>query len=299
MEAMSPTLTAGRLRLALSPEAGGSIARFDALLDGGAVSLLRPADAAALAARDATRTGCFPMVPYSGRIADGRLATAQGWLTLPANHPRFPVPIHGQGWIAPWQVAEQSASHAVLVHDWAGETWPFAYRATQRFALTPQALTVTLRLENRSRQPMPAGLGLHPYFPRSPRTRLTATVERVWINDERTLPRELVAVPPAWRFDGRAVDAPALDNCFAGWDGEARIDWPETGAGLIMTADAPCGHLVVYVPPGADFLCVEPVSHASGAFALAAAGIEGTGARTLAPGDSLETRVTFTPILPA
>lgn len=42
---------------------------------------------------------------------------------------------------------------------------------------------------------------------------------------------------------------------------------------------------MVYTAPGADFLCVEPVTNVADAFNLAAAGETRTGLRVLAPGE--------------
>jgi aldose 1-epimerase len=50
---------------------------------------------------------------------------------------------------------------------------------------------------------------------------------------------------------------------------------------------------VIYVPPGEDFFCVEPVSHANDGFNLMARGIEGTGVQVLEPGQTLAGNVTF------
>jgi aldose 1-epimerase len=41
---------------------------------------------------------------------------------------------------------------------------------------------------------------------------------------------------------------------------------------------------VVFIPPGRDFLAVEPVTHMTDAFNRAAAGQADTGTRLLAPG---------------
>ena len=89
------------------------------------------------------------------------------------------------------------------------------------------------------------------------------------------------------------VDPIALDNCFVGWRRRAVIEWPESDARLVMTADAPLDFLVVYTPPGRPFFCVEPVSHVTDAFNLAAAGRPDTGARALEPGETLRAVVTL------
>jgi aldose 1-epimerase len=72
-------------------------------------------------------------------------------------------------------------------------------------------------------------------------------------------------VPPEWDFAvSRRVDGVVLDNCFDGWDGQATITWPRRGMRLVLSATEAFRHLVIYVPQGASFFCVEPVSHANG-----------------------------------
>jgi aldose 1-epimerase len=61
-----------------------------------------------------------------------------------------------------------------------------------------------------------------------------------------------------------------------------------------MAAEAPLDFLVVYTPPARPFFCAEPVSHVTDAFNLEAAGRTDTGARALAPGETLRTVVTLT-----
>ena len=51
---------------------------------------------------------------------------------------------------------------------------------------------------------------------------------------------------------------------------------------------------MIYVPPGQDYFCVEPVSHVNDGVNLAARGVEGTGVHVLAPGQSLRGAVRFT-----
>ena len=143
-----------------------------------------------------------------------------GSISSTANSPAEPHAIHGQGWQHPWTVREAGERAAVLefAHRVAGT--PLDYRARQSFALAADRLTVTLELANTGRAPMPAGLGLHPYFPRSEAVTLRARLDHVWRADGRKLPQERAAPPAAWDFGQAArVAALALDNCFGGWDG--------------------------------------------------------------------------------
>ncbi len=279
------SLRAGRLTVDLAPEAGGSLARF--ALEG-VGDLFRPASAAALVSGTGRDTACYPLVPFSNRIAGGRLAFEGKAYRLPNNWPGVAHPLHGEGWAARWAVALDDGRSVELVHEHDGRTgWPFSYRARQRFALTEEALTVRLSIENLEVRPAPAGLGLHPFFVRDEATELECRTTGVWLTDAEILPREHVAVPPRWDFSRRRpVEGTGLDHCFDGWDGRATIRWPDRNMGIEMTAGETFRHLVIYVPEGQSFFCVEPVSHANGA-------IE----RTFLPaGDTLSGEITFRPL---
>jgi aldose 1-epimerase len=163
--------------------------------------------------------------------------------------------------------------------------WPFAYRATQEFTLTDDALAMRLEIENNDARAFPFGLGWHPFFPRSPDVELDFRAGGVWLTDATCLPTQHVAVPPAWDFSTpRAVAATTLDHCFTGWQPPAVVRWPERGLAVEISADPACDRLVVFVPPGRDFIAVEPVTHMTDAFNRAARGEPDTGTRRLAPG---------------
>jgi aldose 1-epimerase len=289
-------LRSGPLGVVLSPLVGGAIARFWSEKTGPAVELLRPAPDLALARRDPWAMACFPLVPWSNRIREGRFAFGQRMVTLPPNRPQDRHTIHGHGFRTAWTVADVRAALAVLEYLHAPGAWPWAYRAVQRIVLTPASLELELTLANESDTAMPAGLGWHPYFPRTPGTTLTARVGGLWLTDAEILPVACVAPPPD-RDPGRglAVDRAALDNGFVGWDGQAAVTWPERRAQLRLATRGPLGTLVVYTPPGESFFCAEPVSHITDAFNLAAAGRADTGMLTLAPGESVRASLILTP----
>lgn len=287
-------LSCGALRLDLAPGIGGAVARFCSDGPGGRRDWMRPMDAAAIAAGDPGAAACFPLFPFSNRIRDRAFEFDGRAVRL--EHP-FQDAEHGHGWLSPWRVEHAAADHATLTFARpATPDWPFAYSARQDFALTARRLEVGIEIVNTGTARMPAGLGLHPYFPRTPATTLRARVDGLWETDRRILPTRLVAPePPRDPRAGLAVDQVPLDNCFAGWDGRAEIAWPETGDGLEMTAEGPLGFLVVYTPPREDFFCAEPVSNATDAFNLAAAGRDDTGMLILEPGRSASARVVFAP----
>src|SRR6185369_8668321 len=152
-----------------------------------------------------------------------------------------------------WLVEAQGADHATLLYRHQPDDWPFAYEMRQHFQLTADRLDVILESRNTGRQAMPYGFGLHPYFARTPRCRLTAPVQGFWTVDAEVMPTALGAVPAeADLTAGVTVAEVELDNAFTGWSGEASIDWPEHELRLTMQASAPLRFLVVYVPKGED-----------------------------------------------
>ncbi|WP_299394171.1 aldose 1-epimerase [Pelagibius sp.] len=297
------TLRAGRAELELSLE-GGCITAFRWHREGNPIDWMRPAPSTASFAP--TEAACFPLVPYSNRIREGRFSFEGESYQLAPNFPPERHAIHGHGWQNRWRAANQAADAVTLVFDYPedsdgdGSDWPASYRAEQRFELSEQDLMVEIAVSNTGTRVMPAGLGLHPYFPRTPECRLTAAIGRMWESDAEVMPADLV-VPPPDRDPSRGIQ-PAkagLDNCFTDFGGQAVMEWPEWGAKLTMTSEAVLGFLVVYTPPGERFFCVEPVSAITDAVNLAQQGRSDSGFRSLAPGARFAARTVFTPHLEA
>jgi aldose 1-epimerase len=243
------------------------------------------------------QTCSYPLIPYSNRIANGRFTFEGTEHQLALNFGDHPHAIHGNAWQKPWQVAEASEAHCRLsfVHR-AGRDeakgWPFDYRAEQIFALDPDGLTLTLVLENEDRRAMPAGLGLHPFFPKRPGVQLQFAAEGVYLNGEDSLPANSSPVPEEWNYrELRALGEPRLDHCFRGWSRTARIAFEQEKVAIRLEADPIFGHLVVYVPAGRDFFAVEPVSHVNNA--INRPDISNHGLRALHPGERMAARVRF------
>ncbi|WP_084627786.1 aldose epimerase family protein [Elstera litoralis] len=184
------------------------------------------------------------------------------------------------------------SGNLVYQHNGA-EGWPFTYRAVQHFELTDTGLTIRMAVTNEDIRPFPAGMGLHPFFPKTGAT-LTTYAPTFWKGDETKLPLLEMPVPPVWDFAGGRVMAEVeVDNCFAGWSRRAIIRWRDKGLSLTMTADPVFGTIVVFSPQGQDFFCVEPVTHLNNGINLRAAGVAQTGVVDLLPGQSLSGAVHF------
>lgn len=290
-------LHAGDLTLGVCPDGGGSIARFTWTRDGQTIALMRPANAAALAraeAGDPRDMASFPLVPFSGRINQGRFTFEGREIRLPPNFPPEPHAIHGDGWSTPWQVSERGDSSLDLFLHHDAPDHALRYTARQAFQLDPAGLTVRMAVTNTGDRAMPAGLGMHPYFIKTQEARLITPVTKVWLTDDSMMPTELVDVPDPWNFtSGRTMSEVIIDNGFCRWPARATIEWPEWDTRLVMTADPVAENLVVFCPPGGDFFCVEPVTNTADGFNLAARGVAETGVKTLAPGETLPLSVHF------
>jgi len=239
--------------------------------------------------------GCFPLVPWSNRVRDGRWPTATGTLALTATEAGTANAIHGHGRRRPWTVTGDGGRSVRMAytHPAGDEGWPFGYVADQTVNLGEDGLSITLGLENRSDREMPFGLGLHPYLPRTPETGLWFAAETAWPPVDGKLPAGPVAVPADLDFSEPRPLVLGLDQGFGGWDGSAHAIWPERGLGLSLHGGAALSHLHVFTPTDRNFLCLEPVSHAIDAANLAARGVPGTGHRTLPPGERAVITVRF------
>ena len=243
-------------RLVVDPKHGGALREFRCL----GHEVLRPS---APDATDPFELGAFAMVPYANRIANGHFTLRGQTVQLRPNWAGDPHPLHGQGWLACWQVVDASSAEATLRFEGGGDAWPWRYAVEEHVRVAPSALALRLSVENLSATPMPAMLGLHPYFGDPGHARLEAHVPRVWTTDRAALPVAEVRTPPDWSFEpGRPVGAIPLDHSFVGWGGEAQVRWPDRRLTLRATN---CRCLHVYVPQGRDFFCLEPQTAAAGA----------------------------------
>jgi aldose 1-epimerase len=274
----------GDLSVELAPEIGGGVARFTWRGE----DILRPAQASALRDRDVLGLSNFPLIPFAGRITKRRFRFEERDIALPPNLHGEAAAIHGQGWRLPWRLDEAGPTNARLSCEHRAGAWPWDYRASQVFALESDTLVHRIEVINLSDRPMPAGLGLHPYFPRDEDTRLTASVNGV----RRTVAGPPDVVPAEWDWNtGVAIEA-FVDNQFSGWSGHARIDWPLRDLAVTLSTDPARPHLVVYAPIGEAYFCVEPVGHILDAVNLSPGGAD-HGMIVLAPGEATSLTVRF------
>lgn len=276
-------LSGGGLELAVSPSVGGSISWLEWIEGDQRFSVLRKCNSCR---ENVLEASSFPLVPFVNRIRGGQFAFRGREVTLAPNMAGDPSPLHGQGWLAPWTVESSTASEALLSFEHRPGEWPWEYRAEQRFELDAGGLSLGLTCRNLSDEPMPCGLGQHPYFQCGGGTRIEAEVTHVWTIDEQVLPVEKVAA--TGRFDLRdcAVCGQGLDHGFGGWNGSARLSDPEWPFDIELSSpDARFFQL--YSPSSGGIFVAEPVSHANAALNAAEAQWEELGMRVLNPGEAM------------
>ena len=178
-----------------------------------------------------------------------------------------------------WINVSDRCAETHYAHD-GRQGFPFAYLVRQQIRLDKTMLRISLVLRNTDHRPMPAGLGIHPYFCKSAGTRLQATHRGRWTGND-------VAADERFLLPGELPEA-GIDDCFVGWTGFAYLTELNEGMQISIQSSEVARALVVYSPARSDFVCVEPVSNVNDGINAFARGVPDTGVRVLEPGMSME-----------
>ena len=283
-----------RLSVCLFPSVGGGIARFDWLGGDEDVPLMRPClgePERSPGRYEPNRLACYPLLPWSNRIAHGGFFMGGRRVALPLNRDDDAYPIHGSGWQRRWTVRRHDAEEAHLELIEAARD-AYSYHASLNYQLDGTALKVRLGVTNTGEDALPFGLGLHPFFPLHGGATLRAPADGVWHNDgQGPLPTHRGAIPAPWDFRANlALPAGGVNHAFSGWTGQAVIEWPRHALRLHIEADVDA--YVLYTPGDEDFFCFEPVDHPINAVHLPG-GPAANGMTVLGAGETLERHFVF------
>ena len=291
------TISDGVAEAVIVPALGAGLASYDLIAEGDKLSLFRPC-------RDVANAHPFDLannllLPWSGRISGGGFAFEGTFHDLTPNLDGEPLPIHGNGFSSAWTV-EHCSTHQVSLTLHADDPGPYRYDAQVTYRLDGGALHMDLAITNRADRRLPYGLGLHPWFARTPATTLKAPATTVTLEDSLHLPagRLPVLTRKDWDFqEPRRLPGAWINNDFSPWDGRAAIAWPERDLGLVVdTGGDP--HLTTYIlySPSSDaaFFCFEPVTHPVDAHNRPG-GPAANGLTILAPAQQLAVHCCFAP----
>jgi aldose 1-epimerase len=276
---------------------GAVVARVEPTEGGRIVSLILGGDERILTKARARRVappiywGCYPMVPWAGRLAGGRIPTAHGEVRIEQNLP--PAAIHGLGFDAPWTILEQGDKVVTMSCELRGRGWPFGGRARQTLRLGPTTLDLELEVGEYAKAG-PAGLGWHPWFARPATGDMTLRLDGrdVLVLDADQVPTGEIRPVSAIEDlrSGPSLGDRRLDHVYVRTSGPAEVRWPDLD--LEIEYDEGLSTVVVHTP--SEGICVEPQTMWPNAPLLAARGVAGTGLRTLEPGERLRAQERWT-----
>jgi aldose 1-epimerase len=274
-------LQAGPLACEVEPSLGGCIMG----LWHGDTPVLRSTHSPLNTAR---QSGCYPLVPYSNRIAQARLQWEGTLYPLVRNNGDEAHAIHGVGWQRPWELLDSDEHFALLSYEHrADSSWPFAFDSSQSYRLAADSLEMTLSVTNQSGRTTPAGLGWHPFFMKRADAHLSFVATGRWEMSEDKLPTR--------RLPSSGIEADCavldVDHCFEGWSGNAVL----ADAAFRIRVSSNLSRLVVFTTPVRNVIAIEPVSHVNNAMALVAQGMSAheLGLASLEPGESLTASMTI------
>ena len=252
--------------------------------------------------RDGHVTGLPLLAPWANRLPGWRYRAAGVEVDLDGldlHTDPGGLPIHGtltahRGWRLERLAAD--ADRAVLEADLDYGDWPqllaafpFPHRLTVTFALPGASLAVTTTLTATGDRPVPVAFGWHPYLrlPGAPRAawRLLLPFRTHLELDDHGLPTGKAADEPA---EAAPVGERTFDDLYVldADPAERRLGLEAAGRRLVVGYGDGYDHAQVFAPPGAEFVCLEPMTAPTAALA--------TGATPLvAPGDSFSARFTI------
>lgn len=227
--------------------------------------------------------GSYPMAPWCNRVPAGRSIAAGRVVDLPASFPDGTA-IHGQVSRRPWTIAAAWPDRATFRIAAGGDGWPWPYAVEQAIRIEGARLELALRLTNLADDPMPGGLGFHPWF----RTPVRVAIAAGAVHPDN-LATEAVPVPVSGRYDRRGLET-MPDGLDATWadlaDPPVVLDWRDTGIRATLSIVAPT-RFVTAASLFADAVAVEPQTHAPNGLGRLARGEPG-GLALVPPGGSLE-----------
>jgi aldose 1-epimerase len=227
-------------------------------------------------------TGLPILAPWANRLPGRRYRAAGVEVSLevldlhtdPAG-----LPIHGTLTAHPgWRLERLSADgdRAVLAASFDYGAWPrlqaafpFPHELAVAATLQGASLEVATRLRPTGERPVPVAFGWHPYLqlPGAPRAdwRLLLPERRHLELDGRGL--------PTGRAEDEAAEADPVgdrtyDDLYAlGDDPDRELGLEAAGRRLLVGYGDGYGHAQVFAPPGAEFVCLEPMTGPTGALA--------------------------------
>ena len=213
--------------------------------------------------------------------------------TMPVTFDGAGLPIHGLLHASPrWKVGQTHADGGGVSvsarYDAAGDEpllagFPYPHTLDLTVSLRTELLTWSVTLTATGDVPVPASFGWHPYLrlPGVPRTdwELTLPLVREALLDARSIPTGQTRPAP---FTAGPLGARSFDDLFPLLSDPPEFVLAGGGGALRLRFEEGYRCAQVYSPPGADFICFEPMTAPTDALRRGGAGLQ-----LVAPGDAL------------
>ncbi len=250
-----------------------------------------------------TRSGWPILFPFPNRIRAGRFSWEGRDYQLPTNDPSGKNAIHGFVVSRPWRVIGRGADQlqAWVTAEFEGsrhamevcQLWPADYALQATYRLGESHLRFEAAVTNSGPNPLPFGLGFHPYFRCAAfggdDALIAIDAGKQWQLVE-SLPTGAL-VPYYWaphekRFAELQLDDLLTDLPLNRQDARScgHIE-SEDGRRLVVEASHDFRELVVFTPPHRQAICFEPYTCITDAINLHQRGLD-TGLTVLAPGET-------------
>ena len=194
-------LTAGNDSIQIDPSKGGRVVGF--VVSG--LDLIVGEDP------DALDWGCYPMVPWAGRIRNGHFAWGDVDVTLPIRMP--PHAIHGTVFDRSWQESGPQQLESTL-----GDQWPWQATVRSRFSMEPECFHWEITVSSEDKL-MPVVLGWHPWFRKrladGSHTTLHFNADEMYLRGADGIPSGAKSSPSKGPWD----------DCFTGVSVPPQIRW--------------------------------------------------------------------------
>jgi aldose 1-epimerase len=204
--------------------------------------------------------GCFPMIPWAGRIRDGTFTVDGVTYDLPLD--KDGNAIHGLGRNVEWEMTAPGTFQRVL-----GAPWPTEGTAQLHYELLDDGLRTTLSWDDGTE--VPCSMGLHPWF----RRRLDSGDDVVLTFDPEVMVEREGRLPTGRLIEPRPGP---WDDCFRVPTSPV-LTWPGQ---LAVSLSSSSPWWVVYDEP-AETVCVEPQTAPPDAFEHPALQPDGAWPRSL------------------
>jgi aldose 1-epimerase len=239
--------------------------------------------------------GSAVLVPYANRIR-GKLSGDKKWIETNIAGNKVSLPAN---WIGKKEGAERNSMHGLILsstfhdvqhHEGAGESsmsatlhagnfgghWPSQTDVTAETVLKDEALDLTITAKNVGQEPLPMGIGFHPYFVfpsghrEQARLSLPGNRRALVDNYDNVFPTGKIEKTTGTPYDfsgpgGAALAKLYLDDCFLDLkradSGNAVMEIIDPAAkyGLRLTALSPeIKAIQVYAPPDRNIVAMEP-----------------------------------------